>query len=305
MSPPADPSLLKLFRERAPADAVKPPDNAAPRLVPQDGIRAVVFDIYGTLFSSGVGDISLAASEDRDAPLRRCLQANGIHLRATGDHRFDDVFHECIRDHQEERRRSGVRFPEIDIRLVWRDFLELERAQNRIDLPEAPDIERIAIDYESRVNPTQPMPGLAETLQALVGDGFTLGIISNAQFFTPLLFEAFLGESPAALGFCPEACIWSFRMLEAKPSTRLYERCAARFEASTGLRAENVLYIGNDMRNDIWPAALTGFRTALFAGDARSLRWCRDHPECTTLEPDLVLAGLSQLPSILSGEQRG
>jgi len=33
-----------------------------------------------------------------------------------------------------------------------------------------------------------------------------------------------------------------------------------------------VLYVGNDMKSDIIPAKKCGFKTALFAGDKRSLR---------------------------------
>ena len=39
-----------------------------------------------------------------------------------------------------------------------------------------------------------------------------------------------------------------------------------------GFPAERVLFVGNDMLNDVAAAAAVGLRTALFAGDQRSLR---------------------------------
>ena len=48
-----------------------------------------------------------------------------------------------------------------------------------------------------------------------------------------------------------------------------------------------------------WARARAGLRTALFAGDARSLRLRRDDPRCAAVCPDLVLTGLSQLPLAL------
>ena len=57
----------------------------------------------------------------------------------------------------------------------------------------------------------------------------------------------------------------------------------------------NILYIGNDMLKDIWPAAELEMKTALFAGDKRSLKWRRDDNRCKNLQPDLVLTKLPQL----------
>jgi putative hydrolase of the HAD superfamily len=49
------------------------------------------------------------------------------------------------------------------------------------------------------------------------------------------------------------------------------------------------------MLNDIFPAKITGFQTALFAGDKRSLRRRTDDPRCRNLKPDLVVTDLGQL----------
>jgi putative hydrolase of the HAD superfamily len=54
------------------------------------------------------------------------------------------------------------------------------------------------------------------------------------------------------------------------------------------------------MLNDILPAQTTGFRTALFAGDKRSLRLRRDNPRCSNLKPDMVLTDLVQLVELLN-----
>jgi putative hydrolase of the HAD superfamily len=58
---------------------------------------------------------------------------------------------------------------------------------------------------------------------------------------------------------------------------------------------DQVLYVGNDMRNDICPAAATGFHTALFAGDKRSLRLREDDRKCARTRPDIIITDLMQL----------
>ena len=61
-----------------------------------------------------------------------------------------------------------------------------------------------------------------------------------------------------------------------------------------------VLYIGNDMLKDVYPAHEVGMKTALFAGDKRSLKWRREDERCKNLEPDLVITQLSQLRQCIS-----
>ena len=55
------------------------------------------------------------------------------------------------------------------------------------------------------------------------------------------------------------------------------------------------LCVGNDMLNDICPAQELGFRTALFAGDARSLRLRENDPRTRKTAPELILTELRQL----------
>ncbi|MFO8111277.1 MAG: hypothetical protein R6T92_02100, partial [Desulfosalsimonadaceae bacterium] len=65
-----------------------------------------------------------------------------------------------------------------------------------------------------------------------------------------------------------------------------------------GIFPEDVLFLGNDMRNDILPARRIGFQTALFAGDRRSLRLCRDGPCCQDVRPEIIITVPSRLPEM-------
>lgn len=194
------------------------------------GIRAVLFDVYGTLLAS-------AAGERHPDP--------GIHavikkLHASSPHPF----------------------PEVDIREL--------HASLRPDLaPE--EIEALALEHENAVNPVREMPGALQALQALRSQGLRLGLISNAQFYTVPVLEACLGQKLGALGIEPELCVFSYELRRAKPDPFLFENARDRL-VPRGIPPESVLYIGNDVRNDIEPAKASGFRTALFAGDPSSLR---------------------------------
>ena len=138
------------------------------------------------------------------------------------------------------------------------------------------------------------MPNLAKMLSAYRQRNLFMGIISNAQFYTPYLFRWFLNSDLKDLGFDPDLIFYSFRFEVAKPSPVLFQIAAEKL-AAKGISPSAVLYLGNDMLNDIAPAKATGFQTALFAGDRRSLRLRSKDSRCKNLQADLVITDLIQL----------
>ncbi len=211
-----DGNLTEIIREKASAFDPEP-TGVAPRGESLSGIHAVVFDVYGTLIASGVGDISLAQAHPRDTAIRTAIEESGFNLEPEAAS-LGDLFHRAIRDLQDKRRNDGIEFPEVEIREVWdrligdlcgREILDGEVTHSRI--------EEVAVRFEMTVNPVWPMPDLQQVLGQITARGLPLGIVSNAQFFTPLLFEALCGKDIESLGFDPACCVWSYLKREAKP----------------------------------------------------------------------------------------
>jgi len=146
------------------------------------------------------------------------------------------------------------------------------------------------------MNPIWPMPDLHETLSEFKTRQIELGIISNSQFYTPIAFEALAGNSLINLGFNQNLLHWSFEESMKKPGLLFYKRFLSKTEkAYPKLGPENYLYVGNDMLKDIYPAHHFGMKTALFAGDKRSLKWRKEDSRTKNLMPDLVITKLNQL----------
>ncbi len=246
-------------------------------------VKCLVFDIYGTLFVSGSGDIGLSKAQSKYPPqLDRLFRRFGIQ-RATPE--ILEKYFAAIEQRHTEIKQKGIDYPEVEIDRIWMKVLGIgDRDQARA----------LAMAFEKTVNPVYPMVHLKKMLTACGQRRIPLGIISNAQFYTPRLFQCFLGISPEKLGFLPDLTFYSYRFGRAKPSDVLF-RLAAEKMAARGISVESTLYVGNDMLNDVYPAQGIGFKTALFAGDARSLRLRQDHPKCKTLASDLVVTDLMQL----------
>ena len=280
---------MLIDRIRALSAPAKPiPTGVAPLLGQLGDIQAVVVDVYGTLFVSGSGDVGTASAAGNVEHFREALGATEID--APGEEVMAAYFAAIDADHAAKTGR-GVEHPEVHIVDVWRQAL----AERELD---DSTLKRLAIEYECRANPTWPMPELAETLVALRGR-VRLGIVSNAQFFTPLLFEAHLDTGLGDLGFAESLCVFSYELGQAKPAPALFEKLLAALQAG-GIKPGQTLYVGNDVRNDITPARALGIRTALFAGDARSLRLRADDPSCRGAQPDAVITALPQILELLA-----
>jgi putative hydrolase of the HAD superfamily len=259
------------------------PTGMAPGGKTRGVLRAVLFDIYGTLFISGSGDIGVTEENFRRSNAMDALRRH-YQIPWSAEQMAHKLF-AAIRQYHASQKSDGVDYPEVQIDQIWQGILEWEDMTRARGLAEA---------YEAIVNPTYPMPGLDQVLRTLRRRGMTMGIISNAQFFTPRLFKKFLGAPPEALGFSKTFTLYSFQFGRAKPSVALFETLAERLQ-NQGIHPESALYVGNDMRNDILPAQAVGFQTALFAGDQRSLRRRADDPALQGITPSVVITDLCQI----------
>jgi len=295
------PSIAALMRAQCyPLEPI--PTGVEPRVVRLEGIRAVLFDIYGTLLISATGDIGADAESLSATAFAEAMQAVGMPALLTGE-QGASLFRQVVDEMHAEARGRGIEYPEVDIVDVWQRLIHKADA---VDAGGAtmPDelLQRLAVEYEARVNPVWPMPHLQPTLEALRAAELRLGVISNAQFYTPELFVALLGKSLQDLAFPPEMQYYSYQSGEAKPGLALYQAAEQGLHAR-GIAPHEVLYVGNDLLKDCTPAAKVGFRTALFAGDSRSLRLREDDPRVAGVTPDLVLTDLFDVLHALGIEE--
>lgn len=266
-----------VIENRKPMEPI--PTDVIPRLSALPDVRAVVFDVYGTLVISGSGDVGSADTSGINQEIEDSRVSN---LRRQIEKMNDD------------RRSDTCPKPEVDIVEAWRRTLRRESPK-----PTTEQICRLATEHESRANPTWPMPGAKEVLSRIGQSDLAMGIVSNAQVFTiPLVKDLLADKGLAAGGFDLDLSIFSNRFRQAKPGPRLFDVLLTGL-ARRGIEPQQAIYVGNDMLNDVWAASSAGLKTAWFAGDRRSCRRREDDPRCQSLEPDVVLTDLMQLPSVL------
>jgi putative hydrolase of the HAD superfamily len=271
------------------------PVSEKPRLHHLEGVRAVLFDVYGTLFISGSGEIGTSGEAGCETAFAAALEAVRLRFSGTPGDGLQLLFDRIEAIHAIAHER-GIQYPEVDIVEVWR-WVVAEMADRGLvawEPTDPVDFRRLAIEYEARANPVWPMPGLTDCLEYLRSHGLAMGIISNAQFYTREIFPALLGQPAESFGFDPQLLYYSYEHGVAKPGTELY-RMAAKSLGIRGIAPGEVLYVGNDMLNDIMPAVQVGFRGGLFAGDGRSLRRRHGDPRVSGVSPEVILTSLSDL----------
>ncbi len=234
-----------------------------PAPAPPKACRAVIFDIYGTLLIAPPGGVRPDPFAD---PVLRDILRSFDHTPPVSP---SSELHAAVLRHH---AAAEVAFPEIDLRVLWREILDLPRGTDTTDLVEA---------LEAAWHPARPMPGAGQVIGALARSGLSLGLLSNAQSNT----LAVLGGISDL--FAPELTILSYQHGIAKPSPALFQVLTDRL-AGRGISPAETLFVGNDPLHDILPAAAAGFQTALFTGHPDSLR----PGECS---PDLTLTNWSGL----------
>jgi FMN phosphatase YigB (HAD superfamily) len=214
--------------------------SALPTPAGEGKFRAVIFDIYGTLLDAPSGRIQPDPLAD---PLLRQILGEHGHVH-TGSPSSE--LHAAVLRHH---AAAGVPFPEVDLRVLWREVL---------GLPTDTDLTPLVQALEAGWHPATLMPGAQAAIQQLARSGISLGLLSNGQAHTL-----------ASLGgiedfFAPELTLVSYQQGIAKPSPALFQRMAERL-GCRGISPAETLYVGNDPAHDIQPAAAVGFRTGLFA----------------------------------------
>ncbi len=226
------------------------------------GIRAVIFDVHGTLLS---GDGPMRFDPAADLRIHELLTELGHELKGSPTR----LLELAVKQQHEE---SDEELPEVDLRQLWAVLLGVEKVSTEW-----------LTELEHARQPLRLMPSASETLATL--SLLSLGLLSNAQADTLPALCRELGGDP----FTADLCVFSYEHGIAKPSIRLFEFLVDRL-AVRGIAPDAALMVGNDPLHDIAPAKAIGLKTVLLSETAN----LSDH------QADVVITDISQLLEILT-----
>jgi putative hydrolase of the HAD superfamily len=212
-------------------------------------IRAVIFDIYGTLLEVG------PPPPDADASWYHLFHDLLQTVPRLSRLEFSVASSRVIARHHQTARALGIPWPEIHWPTVVTEVVpELAR------LPRSAQEEFIFRQIQTG-HTTRLTSETAALLRWLKGRGCRLGIASNAQAYTVReLSEMLAGHGLGMDLFDPGLCFWSFEHGFSKPDPHVFQILTARLVAHS-LSPEQVLMVGDRLDNDIEPARAFGWQT--------------------------------------------
>lgn len=249
--------------------------------------KVIFWDVYGTLLTADCGNLDSLFQHEAELRLAFERTVRNFNLN-TDPARLHDLFLRGIQAEREARVAEGIAHPEVRVDEIW--FKLLEKFQSE-EPPAISFAREVALFFERQANPKQLQPRAFEVLTTLKQRGLRQGIISNAQFYTPIeLSELLREESGSTIRtyesiFDAQLVFFSFDLGVAKPDATAFRRAV---EALTreNIMPDDCVFVGNSPVDDIAPARHVGFRTVLFAPEAV--------PD-PAAKPDVVIHNLRQL----------
>ncbi len=275
-------------------------------------VQVAIFDVYGTLIN--YWDNSFSDQETKKNELLIALRktADRFNFTPTLDKidpskRAEDTLHDfyngLIVMKHEQSIGEGKSFPEVKIEEIWNIILSI-LIRNGYDLESntigsRTEFSRIIAYYYNFYSLKRGFfDGVVPTLKALKAQNIKLGILSNAQFYTPIDLSLFIRDQDEELVdymelFEPDLIFFSYENGVAKPNKMLYEKLFDALYEVNVLPSETV-FIGNDLAADIQATQEIGMKTALFTGNRGSTFM---HDLDGKVFPDIVFTSYEELAS--------
>jgi hypothetical protein len=294
----------------APPEVERP--KAKPHLVRLPQVRAVLWNVYGTLLAISGGDLLLEHPHTfvMGTALEKTIQEFKMWAamsRKPGQP-SEYLIHVYTQVLASQRLGpSAERHPEVGAERVWDAIIKkLLQKDYKFDAGFFGSLNefsrKVAYFFHSSLQGTACYAGAAEALRRVAGSGLTQGLLADGQCFTPLQLQRGLAAQDAGVMLdallSDGPCSLSYDIRGQKPSPRLFRHALDQLKAH-GVEPSQVLHVGSRITQDIVPARRLGLRTALFAGDKASLQATPEQLKDPAQRPDVMLTDLNQIAEVL------
>jgi FMN phosphatase YigB (HAD superfamily) len=286
--------------------------KARPHLVRLPRVRAVLWNVYGTLLSLQGGELLYEHPQPfvMNVALEKTIQEFkmwGSMSRKPGQpaEYLTHIYSQLLAEHRSLPSKSE-KFREVASDRLWEAIIKkLLQKDYKFDAGFFGSLNefsrKVAYFFHASLQGTACYPGAAVALRHVAECGLVQGLLADGQCFTTLQLQRGLAAQQAAEldnWLTPDCISLSYEVRGRKPSERLF-RHALDALARRGIGASEVLHVGSRLQQDLAPARRLGMRTALFAGDKASLQATPEQLKEPTNRPDVLLTDLSQLVEVV------
>jgi phosphoglycolate phosphatase-like HAD superfamily hydrolase len=296
-----------------PAPPVVKSRQAKPYLAPLPYVRAVLWNVYGTLLAISEGELLFVHPSDfvMEVALDKTIQEFKMwaSMSRKPGQPADYLRQIYLNLLDEQRLVPGnlEKHPEVAADRLWESFIKmLFQKDYTFDAGFYGSLNefsrKVAYFFHASLQGTECYPGAAEALRYVAQARLVQGFLANGQCFTPAQLQRGLSMQDATVDLDrwidPTMRFLSHDVRARKPSERLFRPCLAAL-AEKGIAPDQVLHVGSRIRHDLTPARRFGMKTALFAGDNASLEARNQQLKDPSTRPDVLLTDLAQIAEVV------
>ncbi len=295
-----------------------PPKPEAPKatayLKPLPGVRAVAWNIYGTLLRIADGDLLFEVPQ----PLRMQIALekvdaefnmwNHMYRKPVAPWKYLlEQYQKLLERQQMAATKVKGDVPEVSSSQIWRQILaQLEEKDYQYDVEFYGDMdqlsEKVAYFFHASLQGLEAAPNALRALETVAAGHLHQGLLADGQSFTLVQLLRCLGAQgklpPLGDLFQPDLIGLSCQVGVRKPSKTLFQAFQQR-AGENGLAPDEVLYVSSRLDQDLAVAKAFGMSTALYAGDKLSLKATKEEIANPKLRPDRLLTDLAQIGELL------
>ncbi|HEY1861299.1 MAG TPA: HAD hydrolase-like protein [Gemmataceae bacterium] len=292
--------------------AVEPP-KARPHLVRLPEVRAVTWNVYGTLLAITGGDLVfehptpfvMEVALDKTIKEFKLWSSMSRKPGQPADY-LRDIYRNLL-DEQRILPGNVEKHPEITVDRLWESFLKkLFQKDYQFDAGFYGSLNeysrKVAYFFHASLQGSACYAGAARALRHIADSGLVQGLLADGQCFTAAQLQRGLTlQDPHAnldSWINPALRVLSHEVRGRKPSERLF-RHSLEALGELGITADQVLHVGSRVQQDLVPARRMGMRTALFAGDKASLQASPESLKGAGCRPDVLLTDLTQITEVI------
>jgi len=295
-----------------PAPPEPHPPKVRPHVEPIEGVRAVLWTVYGTLLAIPDGELKFEVDNDflMNVALDKTIHEFkmwGSMSRKPGQPA--EYMREIYRKALDEQRLAPAldRPAELLSEKVWEGIIKkLFHKDYQFDAGFYGALneyaKKVAYFFHASLQGTGAYPNSAGAVKELAERGITQGLLADGQCFTPTQLARGLTKQDEAIRLNelmpPANRVFSFQHRARKPSD-LVLQAAVEAMGAHGIDPHEILHVGSSLPRDIGPAKKWGMRTALFAGDKGSLVATAEQLKDSQHRPDALLTDLGQVVELV------
>jgi hypothetical protein len=288
--------------------------KARPHLAPLPGIRAVLWNVYGTLLAVPFGELvfehpqPFVMSMALEKTIAEFKMWASMSRKPGAPSEYMLHLYKTQFDEQRLAPSPGEKHPEIACDRLWEGLIKkLFQKDYQFDAGFYGSLNefsrKVAYFFHASLQGTTCYPGASAALRAVGDAGRVQGLCADGQCFTAVQLQRGLNAEGDGLRLeaviPPESQVLSSEVKGKKPSERLFRHALERLEKHDIGPAE-VLHVGSRIDKDIAPAKKLGLKTALFAGDRNSLAATSEQLKNPVTRPDVLVTDLEQIAEVIS-----